>query len=102
MTLTLRTDRALIRAAASSRRYVLATYRAPDAPPTGVRLPVSIAIVLDRSGSMDGESKFPLARLAVERALAMLRPEDRFSLVVFDTEIDTLVPSVSATPVSTS
>jgi Ca-activated chloride channel family protein len=58
---------------------------------------VSVALVLDRSGSMDGERKFDLARDAVEQALRMLRPEDRFTLVVYDQEVDVLVPLAAAT-----
>ncbi|HEU4565318.1 MAG TPA: VWA domain-containing protein [Gemmatimonadaceae bacterium] len=95
--LNVRTDRSLIRAAARSRRYVTVRFVAPEAPPRAGRAPVNVAIVLDRSGSMGGE-KFVLARQAAERALAMLRPEDRFALVVYDTEIDVLAPSTPAVP----
>ena len=41
---------------------------------------------------MDGERKFELARDAVEQALRMLHPEDRFTLVVYDEQVDVLVP----------
>jgi Ca-activated chloride channel homolog len=57
--------------------------------------------VLDRSGSMSGENKFPLARQAIEQSLRMLRPEDRFSLVVYDSTVDILARSINATPVAT-
>jgi Ca-activated chloride channel family protein len=67
------------------------------APQRGDRLPVNIGIVLDRSGSMAGERKFVLAREAVHRIFAMLRPDDRCSLVVYDSEIDVLMPSSLAT-----
>jgi Ca-activated chloride channel family protein len=46
---------------------------------------------------MSGENKFALARQAVEQALRMLRPEDRFSLVVYDDRIDVLARSANAT-----
>jgi Ca-activated chloride channel family protein len=61
-------------------------------------MPVNVAFVLDRSGSMAGENKFNLAYDAVTQSLRMLRPEDRFSLVVYDTEIDVLARSSPATP----
>lgn len=96
-TLSLRTDRPLVRAEARSRRYALATIGAPEAPPRTDRIPVNVALVLDRSGSMSGENKFELARQAVEQALGMLRPEDRFSLVVYDNEVDVLASSRAAT-----
>ena len=59
---------------------------------------MNVGIVLDRSGSMGDERKFGLAREAVEQSLRMLRPEDRFALVVYDTEVDVLMPSTKATP----
>ena len=59
--------------------------------------PVNVAFVLDRSGSMGGE-KIELARRAVDHALRLLRSDDRFSLVVYDSEIDVIVESTLATP----
>ena len=97
MAFAIRTDRQLIRAGASSARYVMVSGVAPDAPARSERLPVNIALVLDRSGSMDG-AKFVLARQAVELSLRMLRPEDRFALVVYDEEVDVLMRSTAATP----
>ena len=81
MILSIRPDRKLIRAAGHSRRYVLITFTAPAVPPKEGRTPINISLVLDRSGSMGGQ-KIELVREAVRKALAMLRPEDRFSLVV--------------------
>jgi Ca-activated chloride channel homolog len=98
MRLTLRTDRRLLRAEASSTRYLLASITAPAAPARASRLPVNVGFVLDRSGSMDGERKFGLAREAVEQALRLLHPEDRFTLVVYDEEVDVLAPATLATP----
>ena len=98
MTLSIRTDRQLIRAEGRSNRYVLITFSAPRAPAREERRPVNVAFVLDRSGSMSGENKFGLARQAVEQSLRMLRPEDHFSLVVYDAQIDVLAASASATP----
>jgi Ca-activated chloride channel family protein len=60
-------------------------------------MPVNVAFVLDRSGSMSGESKFNLAREAVQQSLRMLNPGDRFSVVVYDDRIDVLARSANAT-----
>jgi len=98
MTLFIRTDRQFIRAAARSNRYGLLSFTAPQAPRRANRRPVNVAFVLDRSGSMEGESKFPLAVQAIEHSLRMLREEDRFSLIVYDNEVDVLARSVNATP----
>lgn len=98
MTFSIKTDRRLIRAGASSARYVLASFTAPEAPRRGERMAVNIALILDRSGSMAGARKFELARQAVEEAMRMLRPEDRFALIVYDSEVNVLTRSAPATP----
>jgi Ca-activated chloride channel family protein len=93
--LTVRSDRALVRAEARSVRHALVHVTAPRATDRAGRIPANLAIVLDRSGSMAGE-KFVLARAAVEQALAQLHPEDRFCLVVYDDRVDVLTSSTPA------
>ena len=90
-----RPDRALIRANHRSERFVLAELVAPPAGQRVERRPVNLCFVLDRSGSMSG-SKIALARQAVESALARLRPDDRFSIVVYDEEIELVMESTPA------
>lgn len=97
MTLNARPDRKLIRKAGNSRRHVLLSLEAPLAPNRSERLPVNIALVIDRSGSMSGE---PLAS-ACEAAAYVLRqlgPKDRFSVVTFEDEVDVVVAATAATP----
>ncbi|MBA3672419.1 MAG: VWA domain-containing protein [Gemmatimonadaceae bacterium] len=101
MNLSLRTDRELLRTESRSTRYLMVSVTAPTAEARASRVPVHVALVLDRSGSMDGERKFALAREAVEQSLAMLRPEDRFTLVVYDTEVDVLSSDVQASAEAT-
>ncbi len=60
------------------------------------RLPVDVAFVLDRSGSMSGD-KLPLARQAILAAVTRLTDRDRIALVVYDNEVDTLLPLMPAT-----
>ena len=96
MSLSVRTDRKLVRAGASSTRYALVSFDAPEAPARQGRRPVNVALVLDRSGSMGGE-KIRLAREAVGQALRTLRAADRFSLVVYDDRVDVVVESTHAT-----
>ncbi len=57
--------------------------------------PAAFCVVLDRSGSMDGD---PLryAKAATQLVLRNLRPNDQFSLVVFDTVAQTVIPLQSA------
>src|SRR6185503_15992276 len=90
------TDRPLVRAAGRSTRYALASIAAPRVARAHARSPVNVAFVLDRSGSMGGK-KLTLARRAVDHALRLLRSDDRFSLVVYDEQIEVVVESTLAT-----
>jgi Ca-activated chloride channel family protein len=94
---TARTDRALIRAVGRSKRFVLAQVTAPAADRRRERLPVNLAFVLDRSGSMSGE-KIQLARQTIVEALARLDARDRFSIVAYDDAIEVVVEATAATP----
>lgn len=96
MTYRIRTDRELIRAAGGSDRYVLCELTAPRARGNKARPPVNVSFVLDRSGSMAGQ-KLDLAKAAVLRAIRLLREGDRFSVVFYDSSVDLVVPSASAT-----
>lgn len=68
-----------------------------DAPPLrqAERPPVNLAIVLDHSGSMAG-AKLEKAKEAAIAALRRLTSRDLFSLVVYDSQVETVVPAQSA------
>jgi Ca-activated chloride channel family protein len=95
MSLSLNTDRLLVRAAGGSARHLHVSFRAPSAAARADRRPLTVAFVLDRSGSMSGQ-KLVLAKRAIDAALTMLRPEDRFSVVTYDDRMDVLVPAMPA------
>ncbi len=59
------------------------------------RLPVNIAIVIDRSGSMQGD-KIKHAREAALQAIDRLRDNDIVSIVAYDTSVEVLVPATKA------
>lgn len=92
----IRSDRTLIRTAGGSRRYALVKLTAPTAPKREGRAPANISFVLDRSGSMHGDRKFELVREAVDKALGLLQEDDRFSVVVYDEQVDLLMGSTPA------
>ena len=94
-TLTVATDRRLIRSRWHSQRFIVARISAPEARTGKERPAVNLAFVLDRSGSMDGQ-KLRLAAQAVEEGIDRLLPSDRFSVVMYDQEIDVLVPGTLA------
>src|SRR6478735_7958463 len=57
--------------------------------------PAAFCLVLDRSGSMNGE---PLqrAKAAAQLVVRNLRAEDQFSLVIFDNDAKTVIPLQSS------
>ncbi|MGQ0714871.1 MAG: vWA domain-containing protein [Gemmatimonadaceae bacterium] len=97
MTLSIQTDRSLIRSGARSTRYVLVSFDAPPAERRTKRPAINVSLVLDRSGSMSGE-KLALAKQATEKALRLLSPADRFSLVAYDDTVQVITQSTLATP----
>ncbi len=71
---------------------------APPLPATERATPrVNLAIALDRSGSMNAQGKLANARQAAKDALALLSDNDTFSLVVYDSSAQVLIPSTSVT-----
>ncbi len=74
---------------------ILVRVQAADAPSGDAadRAPQAIALVIDRSGSMEGR---PLAeaRRCAEYVVGQLRPKDAVSLVQFDNRVQRLWPAV--------
>lgn len=67
----------------------------PPAPPeegNQERVPINLTLVIDRSGSMQGE-KMELTRKAAALAIKSLTQQDRISLVTFASEVETVVAS---------
>lgn len=91
MSLTLTTDRSLVRAGSRGHRYLTVQYTAPDVRHRTERRPLDIALVIDKSGSMSGR-KLDLAKTAARRAVELLGPQDYVALVAYDTEVQRLVP----------
>jgi Ca-activated chloride channel homolog len=65
---------------------------APDAP-GDERPPATVQVVLDRSGSMEDGDRLGAARSALKALVDRLDPRDAFGLVVFDDEVDVVVPA---------
>jgi len=64
----------------------------PD--PNKKRTPLNISLVIDRSGSMEGD-KLTYVKKAAAFVVDNLTPEDYLSIVIYDTEVKVLYPSNS-------
>ncbi|MFN3199330.1 MAG: vWA domain-containing protein [Bradymonadia bacterium] len=60
--------------------------------PSESRTPVNVAIVLDKSGSMQGR-KIQQAKAAALQAIDMLNPDDIVSVVTYDSTVRVIVPA---------
>jgi Ca-activated chloride channel family protein len=65
-------------------------------PVTTRRVPVNVAMVLDKSGSMSGR-KIAEAKLAAIQAIRRLDANDIVSVVVYDSTVEVLVPATKLT-----
>ncbi|HXF37031.1 MAG TPA: VWA domain-containing protein [Actinomycetota bacterium] len=77
--------------------HCLLELEAPPAPGAARRLPLHVALVLDRSGSMAGE-KLRVARACARYLVRRLRPVDRFALVAYDHEVELRAPLAPVDP----
>lgn len=91
MTLHVNTDRQFIRHGVHSTRYLRVSFQAPEAPAHRERLPLDLALVIDKSGSMSG-GKLELAKLAARKCVDLLGHRDHVALVAYDTEVELLAP----------
>jgi Ca-activated chloride channel family protein len=102
-------DFALFYSVGESQAFHLLTYRDPTDPtdPDGFfmllmapspqsdvkPLPKDLILVLDHSGSMEGE-KIDQAKTALRFILAHLNPDDRFNVISFSTDLDSFASSL--------
>ena len=87
-------DRGVLPAGQNERAVVKVTLEAPEVSRSD-RPPVNLCLVLDRSGSMSGD-KMERAKEAAIEAVRRLSASDIVSLVIYDHEVETIVPAQSA------
>jgi Ca-activated chloride channel family protein len=85
-------DRPVLSAGITEKAVVKVGLDCIQVPHPSVRPPVNLCLVIDRSGSMGGE-KIAQAKNAAIEALHRLAPNDVFSLVAYDSSVETLVPA---------
>jgi len=71
--------------------HLVAKLTAPAQPLIQRARPTAFTVVLDRSGSMSG-APIEYAKQACREVIKNLRPEDYFSLVVFDSSAQVVIP----------
>lgn len=88
-------DRNVLPADGPQRAIIKVTLDALMPPEKTERPAVNIAIVLDRSGSMSGR-KLEKAKEASIEALRRLGSQDMFSVIVYDHNVQTIIPAQRA------
>jgi len=74
-----------------SRDHALVVVKA-SGQQLGRRAPINVCLVIDRSGSMEGEPMEYVKR-ACEYVVDMLEPNDILSIVTFEEQVDVLMPA---------
>jgi Ca-activated chloride channel family protein len=93
LSLAIRVGNRLAFAAERTRQHVLTQVTALGAPASGGRrMPVNVALVIDRSGSMEGEP-LEYVKRACNHVVDLLSPEDVLSIVTFEETVDVLMPA---------
>ncbi len=76
--------------------FLYATLKAGKAPTTQERVPLNISLVVDRSGSMQGD-KLNYVKKAVDFVIDNLNASDYLSIVQYDNEVDVVSASATVT-----
>lgn len=90
-------DRRLVPSTETSTRFLRVSITAPSASHKAARLPLNLALIIDRSGSMSG-SKLEKAKEAAIFCLRNLTETDRAAIIAYDDEVRVVSPSRILTP----
>jgi Ca-activated chloride channel family protein len=90
--LTCRVENGALPAGDTSRNHLLVQWRASGNANTGSRMPLNLALAIDRSGSMEGEP-LQYAQRACCHIIDLLDANDVLSIVTFAEDVQVLVPA---------
>ena len=91
-----RVDRTAVLHGSAGELYVELRLEAKASPGAEPRAATDVVVILDRSGSMEGE-KLAYAKRAIEHLLSRLTSEDRFALVAYESSAHVVLPLWPAT-----
>lgn len=89
--MNIQADKNVVAQGQPSARIIEISITPPQNVITKERTPLSLSLVLDRSGSMEGE-KLEYVKQAAAHVLDLLEPKDRISVVVYDDHVNTIIP----------
>lgn len=89
---SLMADKSVLPAGKPGERILEITLAAPAAAGDRPRLPLNLALVIDRSGSMHGE-KLHYVKAAAAHVIDLLSAEDRAAVVIYDNQVETILSS---------
>src|SRR5262245_34986505 len=96
LTLSAECDRRLVAVEVSSQRTVEWIVAAPDVSRHTSRAPLNLALILDRSGSMQGD-KLRYVQQAACHVLDLLDERDRVAVVAYDDQVNLIAASAPIT-----
>jgi Ca-activated chloride channel family protein len=85
-------DRAVLPSDSTEKAVIKIALDGIKPPRRDLRLPVNLALVIDRSSSMSGD-KIAKAREAALEAVRRLEADDVVALIAYDSRVETLVPA---------
>ena len=92
LSLTAECDRRLVAVEVSSQRTIEWIAAAQEVVRRDSRAPLNLALILDRSGSMQGD-KLRYVQQAACHVLDMLDERDRIAVVAYDDQVTLIAPS---------
>ncbi len=95
LTPTIEIDKPVMRADQDDAVYVLVRFEVPEADTVGERdrSGLNLALVLDRSGSMEAKGKLEFLKSASKTVIDRLESHDRLAIVEYDDKVTVLWPS---------
>jgi len=85
-------DHAVLKANDKQTAYLRVALTGFETPNDKARAPLNVAIVIDKSGSMQG-NKIAQAKEAAKAALSQMREDDIVAIVAYDDTVEVLVPA---------